>query len=99
MHKCLGYFEIENIDNTCIMTNTYNPKEYFELFETAKKKKKHKEIKDGLSGMNFKNYASRIIFQTNFDIFEKPPARCIEVNCSPGRDEKENIGKNKIFSI
>ena len=30
------------------MTNAYNPKEYFELFETAKKKtkkQKHKEIK------------------------------------------------------
>ena len=63
------------------MTNAYNPKEYFELSETAKKKKKkHKEIKEGLSGMNFKNYASRIIFQTNFDIFEKPPAGCKEVS-------------------
>ena len=25
------------------MTNAYNPKEYFELFETAKKKKKKKK--------------------------------------------------------
>ena len=72
---------------------------YFKQQKKKKKNQKHKEIKEGLSGMNFKNYASRIIFQTNFDIFEKPPARCIEVNCSPGRDEKENIGKNKIFSI
>ena len=67
LHKCLGYFEIENIDNLCILTVACNPKEYFELFENNKVNKKHKEIKKDSSGMNFENYVSRLVSLTNFD--------------------------------
>ena len=46
LHKCLGYFEIENIDNPCILTiAACNPEKYFELFENNKINKKHKGIK------------------------------------------------------
>ena len=31
--KKLGYFEIEHIDNPCILAIAANPKEYFEIFE------------------------------------------------------------------
>ena len=31
--KKLGYFEIEHIDNLCILTIAANPKEYFDMFE------------------------------------------------------------------
>ena len=72
LYKSLGYFEIENIDNPCILTITCNPKEYFELFENNKVNKKHREIKKGSLGMNFENYASKLVSLTNFDTFEKP---------------------------
>ena len=72
LYKCLGYFEIENIDNPCILTITCNPKEYFELFENNKVNKKHREIKKGSLGMNFENYASKLVSLTNSDTFEKP---------------------------
>ena len=55
LHKCLGYFEIKNIDNPCILTIDCNPKEYFELFENNQVYKKQKGIKKGSSGMNFEN--------------------------------------------
>lgn len=55
--KFLGYFEIEIINNPCILTISCKPKEYFELFENSKINKKHKGIKKGSSAMNFENYA------------------------------------------
>ena len=33
LRKFLGYFEIEDIDDPCILTIASNPKEYFEMFE------------------------------------------------------------------
>ena len=44
LRKCLGYFEIENIDNLCILTTACNPREHFELFGNNKVNKKHKGI-------------------------------------------------------
>ena len=79
LHKCLGYFEIENIDNPCILTIACNPKEYFELFENSEINKKHKRITKGSSGTNFENYVNRIVSLTNFDFFEKPPSKYKEV--------------------
>ena len=67
LHKFLGYFSIKNIDNPCLLTIACNPKEYFELFENSQINKKHKGIKKGSSGMNFENYADRIVLLTNFD--------------------------------
>ena len=42
LRKCLGYFEIENIDNPFILTIACNSKEYFKLFENNKVNKKYK---------------------------------------------------------
>ena len=38
--KKIGYFEIEHIDNPCILTIAANPKEYFEMFEDKNINKK-----------------------------------------------------------
>ena len=70
LSKCLGYFEIENINNAYILKITNNPKEYFELFENSKINKKHKRIKKGSSIINFENYAKRIVSLTNFDFLQ-----------------------------
>ena len=61
LHKCLGCFSIENIDNPCLLTIACNPKEYFELFQNSEINKRHKEIKKESSGMNFENYTGRIV--------------------------------------
>ena len=46
--KKLGYYEI--IDNSCFVTLTVNPKEYFEILKNSKSNKKHKGIKKVLVG-------------------------------------------------
>ena len=78
--KCLGYFEIESIDNPCFLTIACNPKEYYELFENSHVNKKHKGIKKGSPGMNFENYAGMITSLTKFDTFERPPVDYKEVS-------------------
>ena len=57
--KKLGYYEIEHIDNPCILTLAVNPKDYLELFEDKNLNKKHKKVKKGSSGLGFKNFAQR----------------------------------------
>ena len=47
LRKCLGYFEIEHIDNPCFVTVAVNLKEYYEQFEDNSFNKKHKSIKKG----------------------------------------------------
>ena len=71
--KKLGYYEIENIDNSCILTPAVNPKEYLELFLDKTLNKKHKGIKKGLIGLGFENLSNRITSLVNFDTFKKPP--------------------------
>ena len=71
--KKLGHFEIEHIDNLCILTLAVNPKKYLELFEDKNLNKKHKGIKKGSSGLGFENISQRIKSLVNFDTFEKPP--------------------------
>ena len=68
----LGYYEIENIDNPCLVTIAVNPKEYLEVFQNTKLNKKHKGIKKGSSGIEFENFSKRINSLVNFDTFEKP---------------------------
>ena len=79
LHKCLGYFAAENIDNPCQLTIASNPKEYFEMFEDIGTNKKHICIKKGSAGMDFENFASRIVSITNLEHFEKPELEYKEV--------------------
>ena len=74
--KCLGYFEIEHIDNPCVLTIACNPKEHYEVFEDRDVNKKHKGIKKGWPSMNFKNFSKRMNSLTSFNTFKKPLADC-----------------------
>ena len=56
--KKLGYYEIENIDNPCLVTIAVNPKEYLEVLKNLKLDKKHKDIKKGSSRMDFENFTN-----------------------------------------
>ena len=76
----MGYFEIEHIDNPCILTIACNPKEYYEVFEDRDVNNKHKGIKKGSSGMGFKNFTNRVNLLTNFDAFKKLTADYKEVS-------------------
>ena len=42
LEKCLGYLEIESIDNPSKIMITVNPKEYYEDFDNFSSNKKHK---------------------------------------------------------
>ena len=44
--KKIDYYEIEHIDDLCILTLAVNPKEYHEVFKRRYLDKKHKGIKD-----------------------------------------------------
>ena len=77
--KKLGYYEVEHIDNLCILTLAVNPKDYLELFEDKNINKKRKGIKKGSAVMGFENFAQRIGSLVNFDTFEKPPVNTKQV--------------------
>ena len=78
--KKLGYYEIKNIGNPCIITMAVNPKEYLEMLKNLILDKKHKGIKKGSTGLGFENFAERIKSLVNFETFEKPPVGQKEVS-------------------
>ena len=60
--KQFGLYEFENIEQGIICDLCINPKEYFEFcFIYYETNKKHKSVKKGTKGMDFDNYASRIL--------------------------------------
>ena len=71
--KKLQYYEIENIDNPCVLTLVVNPKEYLGLLKDRYLNKKRRDIKKGSSGLGFETFTQRIKSLVNLDTFEKPP--------------------------
>ena len=47
--------------NLCVLTIALNPKEYYEQFKDKGINKKHKGIRKNALGMEFINYANRIL--------------------------------------
>ena len=41
--KKIGYYEMENIDNPCLVTITVNPEEYLQVVKNLKLNKKYKK--------------------------------------------------------
>ena len=72
--KKLDYYEIEHINDPCILTLAVNPKEYLEIFESKYLNKNHKGIKKGSSGLSFENFSRRIGSLVNFDTFKLLPS-------------------------
>ena len=87
----MGLYEVEIIDDPCLVTLAVNPKEYFEYFQSQRVNKKHKGIKKEAPGMNYDNYSERIKPLYDFKSFVKP------------RNEKKKvvsqIEKNKFLQI
>lgn len=65
---------IEHIDNPCFGNIAVNSKEYYKLFEDNCFSKKHKGTRKGATGMDFKNYTSRIVSVNDCDYFQEPSA-------------------------
>ena len=62
IQKLVGLYEFENIEQGIICTICVNPKEYFELYGIYyETNKKHKGVSKGTKGMDFDNYAGRIL--------------------------------------
>ena len=100
--KKLGYYEIENIDNPCLVTIALNLKEHLEVLNNLKLNKKHKGIKNGSTGLNFENFASRIKSLVNFDAFEKPPTEVKQVSkltVNKGEMVKKTVKKTKLSQL
>ena len=94
--KKLGYYEIENIDNPCLVTTAVNPKEYLEVFQNSKLNKKHKGIKKGSSRIEFENFSKRLNSLVNFDTFEKPASEYKQVSRFTV-DKGEMVKKKKSY--
>ena len=50
----LGYYEIENISDPCLLKLVVNPKEYLELLKSRYLNKKHKGIRKDHQGLDLK---------------------------------------------
>ena len=58
----MGLYEFENIEQGSICAICVNPKEYFELYGMYyETNKKQKGVRKGTKGMDFNNYAGRIL--------------------------------------
>ena len=70
--KVLGLYEVESINDPCVVTLAVNPKEYPEYFQNETINKKHKGIKKGWVGMGYENFPERIKSLFHFDTYVKP---------------------------
>ena len=62
IRKQVGLYEFENTEQGIICTICVNLKEYFELYGIyCETNKRHKGIRKGTKGMDFENYAGRIL--------------------------------------
>ena len=68
-HKQFGLYEIEHIDDPCVVTIASNPKEYIELFESDEISKRHEGISKNEKSMDLTSFGKRI--NSVLDICEK----------------------------
>ena len=62
IRKQVGLYEIENIEHGIICVICLNPKEYFELYGILYEvNKKHRRVRKGTKGMDFDNFAGRVL--------------------------------------
>ena len=103
--KKLQYYEIENIDNPCVLTLVVNPKEYLGLLKDRYLNKKRRDIKKGSSGLGFETFTQRIKSLVNLDTFEKPPhdkkqiLRLTVVAGENSEKKKNNVTKSKFSQL
>ena len=100
--KVLGLYEVENINDPCLVTLPVNPKEYLKYFRSENVNKKHKGIKKGSVGMNFENFAERIKQLYDFDTFVKPKQDTkpvVRISVKKGEMTTHKIVKTKFSQL
>ena len=100
--KVLGLYEVESINDLCLVTLAVNLKEYFEYFQSQRTNKKHKGIKKGVPGMNYENYAERIKLLYDFERFEKPKTekkKVVRFTVKKGDMTTTQVEKEKFSQI
>ena len=66
LKKKVGLYEVENINNTNILTIAINPKEYFEKYKDFSINKKHKALKKNtLQGWILRHLQKDLLHYTN----------------------------------
>ena len=69
----VGLYEVENIENTNILTIAINLKEYFGKYKDFSISKKRKGLKKNTPGMDFEAYAKRLATLHKYCFESKPP--------------------------
>ena len=72
LKKKVGLYEVENSNNTNILTIAINPKEYFEKYKDFSINKKHKGLKKNTPGMDFEAYSERLATLHEYCFESKP---------------------------
>ena len=72
LKKQVGFYEIESIGNSNIITISINPKEYFKKYRNHSINEKYKGLKKDIPGMDFEAYAQRLSSLHEFCDKQKP---------------------------
>ena len=97
--KVLGLYEVESINDPCLVTLATNPKEYLEFFKGESVNKKHKGIKNGAVDMDYENFAERIEPLFHFHTYVKPKAdtkSVVRISVKKGEMTTYRITKSKF---
>ena len=100
--KVLGLYEVESINDPCLVTLATNPKEYLEYFKSESINKKHKGIKKGAVGMDYENFAERFKPPFDFSTYVKPKAdqkSVVRISVKKGEMSTYRIIKSKFSQL
>ena len=100
--KVLGLYEVESINDPCLVALATNPKEYLEYFKSQSINKKHKGIKKGAVVMDYENFAERIKPLFHFDTYVKPKVdnkQVVRISVKKGEMTTYRITKSKFSQL
>ena len=100
--KVLGLYEVESINDPCLVALATNPKEYLEYFKSQSINKKHKGIKKGAVVMDYENFAERIKLLFHFDTYVKPKVdnkQVVRISVKKGEMTTYRITKSKFSQL
>ena len=86
LKKQVGLYELQNINNTNILTIAINPKEYFEKYKDLSINKKQ-GLKKNTPGMDFEAYSERLCTLHEYSFKSKPKKKKAKI-----------ISDNKLFN-
>ena len=100
--KLLGLYEVESINDPCLVTLAVNPKEYLELFKSENVNKKHKGIKKGSQGVECEQFAERFKPPCDFKTYKKPKVdakNVVKISVKKGEMTTHTIRKNNFHNF